>query len=97
MAHHKSNKDVEGDPDTGHGRGLPRRPDEEELEERTEEDREEVGLPPDPDSADDANPGARYADEEAEVDRQVGRGEIATDSGLPKKDRGPFPPTGYSN
>ncbi|MFJ3217521.1 hypothetical protein ACIPLC_16580 [Kitasatospora sp. NPDC086801] len=49
MSHHKPNKDVEGDPDTGHGRGLPRRPDEEELEERTEEDREEVGLPPDPD------------------------------------------------
>jgi len=97
MAHHKSNKDVEGDPDTGHGRGLPRRPDEEEMEERTEEDREEAGLPPDPDSTDDANPGAQYADEEAEVDRQVGRGEIATDSGLPKKDRGPFPPTGYSN
>ncbi|MEV7603617.1 hypothetical protein AB0O91_40230 [Kitasatospora sp. NPDC089797] len=45
MAHHKSNRAVEGDPDTGHGRGLPRRPDEEELEERTEEDREEVGLP----------------------------------------------------
>ncbi|MEV6976832.1 hypothetical protein [Kitasatospora sp. NPDC093806] len=52
MSHHKSNKDVEGDPDTGHGRGLPRRPDEAELEERTEEDREEVGLPPDGEAAD---------------------------------------------
>lgn len=47
MSHHKSNKAVEGDPDTDHGRGLPLRPDEEELEERTEEDREEVGLPAD--------------------------------------------------
>ncbi|MFZ4300951.1 hypothetical protein ACOZE3_23935 [Streptomyces cinereoruber] len=47
--HHKSNKEVEGDPDTGHGRGLPRRPDEEKLDARLEEDREEVGLPPDPD------------------------------------------------
>ncbi|MFC8175035.1 hypothetical protein ACFUJ0_31455 [Streptomyces sp. NPDC057242] len=47
--HHKSNEEVEGDPDTGHGRGLPRRPDEKELDERLEEDREEVGLPVDPD------------------------------------------------
>ncbi|MEE1827581.1 hypothetical protein PUR61_36190 [Streptomyces sp. BE20] len=53
MAHHKSNKQVEGDPDTGHGRGLPLRPDEDELEERTEEDREEAGLPPDPQAAPD--------------------------------------------
>ena len=45
--HHKSNKQVEGDPDTGHSRGMPRRPDEDELAERLEEDREEVGLPPD--------------------------------------------------
>ncbi|MFJ7278382.1 hypothetical protein [Kitasatospora sp. NPDC098663] len=56
MSHHKSNKDVEGDPDSGHGRGLPRRPDEEELDERTEEDREEVGLPPDPDPDSDDRP-----------------------------------------
>ncbi|WP_033219162.1 hypothetical protein [Kitasatospora phosalacinea] len=48
MTHHKSNKAVEGDPDTGHGGGLPRRPDEAELEDRTEEDRAEVGLDPDP-------------------------------------------------
>jgi hypothetical protein len=54
MAHHKSNKAVEGDPDTGHSRGLPRRPDEDELQARTELDREEAGLAPeeeaDPDS-----------------------------------------------
>ncbi|MFB7470691.1 hypothetical protein [Kitasatospora sp. NPDC056184] len=55
MAHHKSNKDVEGDPDTGHGRGLPRRPDEAELEERTEEDREEVGLAADGEEADEGD------------------------------------------
>ncbi|MFC8721937.1 hypothetical protein [Kitasatospora sp. NPDC057198] len=48
VTHHKSNRAVEGDPDTGHGRGLPRRPDEAGLEERTEEDREEVGLEPEP-------------------------------------------------
>ncbi|MDF9802125.1 hypothetical protein OG944_34945 [Streptomyces anulatus] len=45
--HHKSNEEVEGDPETGHGRGMPRRPDAEKIEERLEEDREEVGLPPD--------------------------------------------------
>ncbi|KUN09559.1 hypothetical protein AQI95_04360 [Streptomyces yokosukanensis] len=43
--HHKSNEQVEGDPDTGHGRGMPRRPDEARLEERTREDRREAGLP----------------------------------------------------
>lgn len=43
--HHKSNEEVEGDPETGHGRGMPRRPDAEKIEERLEEDREEVGLP----------------------------------------------------
>ncbi|MEV5262952.1 hypothetical protein AB0L02_33500, partial [Streptomyces anulatus] len=42
--HHKSNEEVEGDPETGHGRGMPRRPDAEKTEERLEEDREEVGL-----------------------------------------------------
>ncbi|MCB8906179.1 MULTISPECIES: hypothetical protein [unclassified Streptomyces] len=44
--HHKSNEQVEGDPGTGHSRGMPRRPDEDELEARLEEDREEAGLPP---------------------------------------------------
>ncbi|SHN02385.1 hypothetical protein [Actinacidiphila paucisporea] len=46
--HHKSNKAVEGDPYSGHSRGMPERPDDEELRERAEEDREEVGLPPEP-------------------------------------------------
>ncbi|WP_406388049.1 hypothetical protein [Streptomyces sp. NBC_00887] len=44
--HHKSNKQVEGDPDKGHGGGMPRRPDEKRLDERVEEDREAAGLPP---------------------------------------------------
>ncbi|MFC9483740.1 hypothetical protein ACFYUM_12100 [Streptomyces fimicarius] len=47
--HHKSNEEVEGDPDTGHSRGMPRRPDEKRLDERLEEDREEAGLPADQD------------------------------------------------
>lgn len=50
--HHKSNKAVEGNPDTGHGRGMPERPDEEELEERTELDEAEIGLPADRTAAD---------------------------------------------
>ncbi|MEE4540478.1 hypothetical protein V2S66_00660 [Streptomyces sp. V4-01] len=44
--HHKSNKAVEGDPDTGHRGGMPRRPNDQELQERTAEDREEAGLNP---------------------------------------------------
>jgi hypothetical protein len=43
--HHKSNTTVEGNPETGHGRGLPRRPDDRELEQRTDLDRVEAGLP----------------------------------------------------
>ncbi|HEY9373770.1 hypothetical protein [Streptomyces sp.] len=50
--HHKSNKKVEGDPDSGHSRGMPRRPDDKELERRLEEDREDAGLPPEPDERD---------------------------------------------
>jgi hypothetical protein len=91
MAHHKSNKAVEGNPGTGHGGGLPRRPDEDDLEARTEEDRAEAGVPPEPG----ASPAAQYADEEAEVDRQVERGEIASDARGARKDRDSFPPTRY--
>ncbi|MDF3300257.1 hypothetical protein [Streptomyces tropicalis] len=40
--HHKSNKEVEGDPDTGHGRGMPLRPDADELAARTQADRAEL-------------------------------------------------------
>lgn len=94
MAHHKSNKAVEGDPDTGHGGGLPRRPDEDELEERTEGDREAVGLPPERSPEDDAD---QYAGEEAEVDREAAQGEIATDSDAHRKDRPDFPPSGYDS
>ncbi|MER5547840.1 hypothetical protein ABT072_36620 [Streptomyces sp. NPDC002589] len=47
MAHHhrKSDKRLEGDPDTGHGRGTPRRPDATERDERTRDDRRETGSP----------------------------------------------------
>jgi hypothetical protein len=42
--HHKSNRAVEGDPDTGHSRGMPERPDQEQMEVRTEGDRREVAA-----------------------------------------------------
>ncbi|WP_329455971.1 hypothetical protein [Streptomyces sp. NBC_01497] len=45
--HHKSNKAVEGNADSEHGRGMPRRPDEDAMAERVEEDRQDVGLPGD--------------------------------------------------
>lgn len=49
--HHKSNKRVEGDPYSGHGHGMPRRPDEDELAVRTDLERLAAGLPPEPDLA----------------------------------------------
>jgi hypothetical protein len=91
MAHHKSNKTVEGDPDSGHGRGLPRRPDEDELEERTEVDREEAGL--DPEAEPDAE--TAYAGEDAELDREARAGELTPDAGVHRKDRKDFPPSSY--
>ncbi len=80
MTHHKSNKAVEGETDTGHGRGMPRRPDDDQLEERTEEDRAQAGLDPDPGvSFADQNPEAQYADEQNELDREVAEGDVSTD------------------
>ncbi|MGW2683379.1 hypothetical protein ACWC6I_09475 [Streptomyces sp. NPDC001414] len=88
--HHKANRQVEGDPDSDHGRGMPRRPDETELERRTEEDRRDVGLRAGtPESA-----GAQYEEAQAEVDRQVDTGEVQSSTSR-RKDRDPFPPTRY--
>jgi len=56
--HHKSNTAVEGDPDTGHSRGMPERPDEDRLVERAAVDRQEAGL-----NADAQAPPARMAPE----------------------------------
>ncbi|MEU2622093.1 hypothetical protein ABZ642_28870 [Streptomyces sp. NPDC007157] len=88
--HHKANRQVEGDPDSDHGRGMPRRPNETELERRTEEDRRDVGLPADAPKS----PTAQYEEAEAEVDRQADTGEVQSGS-APRKDRNPFPPTHY--
>ncbi|MEW2555449.1 hypothetical protein AB0957_27425 [Streptomyces zhihengii] len=87
--HHKPNRDVGSDPLHGHGRGLPRRPDEAELERRTLRDRREAGLtvraPEDSDTV--------YREARAEVERQVGNGEMPTAQG--RGERNPFPPTRY--
>lgn len=87
--HHKPNQAVEGDSERDHGRGMPRRPDEDKLEHRTVRDREAAGLPGDaPESAD-----AAYRASHDEVDREVDKGEIPT--GATRKSRAPFPPTHY--
>ncbi|WP_330461484.1 hypothetical protein OIB37_34230 [Streptomyces sp. NBC_00820] len=88
--HHKSNKEVEGNPDYGHGRGLPRRPDEVRLQERTVEDRREMGLP----VAERQSPQAEYEAEQAEIDLQVGEGEMETGD-VTRRERDPFPPSSY--
>ncbi|MEW2133881.1 hypothetical protein [Streptomyces sp. NPDC005435] len=90
--HHKTNKEVEGNPDRGHGRGMPLRPDEERLEERTREDERDVGLPVrEPES-----PERVYEQERTEIDRQVDRGEVETGD-VTRKERDPFPPSDYDD
>jgi hypothetical protein len=90
MTHHKPNRAVEGDPDHGHRRGMPRRPDDDELDQRTALDREELGLregaPEDPDAV--------YRAAREEVDREVDSGEMPTGE-RPRKGPEPYPPTRY--
>ncbi|MEU6405780.1 hypothetical protein [Streptomyces sp. NPDC046985] len=93
MGHHKSNQEVEGNPEFGHGRGLPLRPDQEELRVRTEVDRQEAGLTPsDAPSAQQIDETA-YTEAEAEVDRQVRQGVIPSDDAA----RDAYPPTRYDD
>ncbi|MFD4789546.1 hypothetical protein ACFWN1_21300 [Streptomyces sp. NPDC058459] len=91
--HHKSNKDVEGDPDRGHGRGLPRRPDEPQLQERAQEDRRDAGLP----VREQESPERAYQQERAEIDRQADRGEVETGdvTRRQREEEDPFPPSHY--
>lgn len=88
--HHKSNRAVEGDPDNGHGRGMPRRPDEEMLQERTVREREETGRP----VRAAESPDEEYRAARDEVDRQAEAGEMPTGADT-RSDRDPFPPTRY--
>ncbi|ROQ66991.1 hypothetical protein EDD93_1409 [Streptomyces sp. 840.1] len=88
--HHKANRTVEGDPDHGHGRGMPRRPDEGEMRKRTARDQEEAGR-----SAEHTeSPDEVYRAAQDEVDRQTESGEMPSAAGT-RKDRDPFPPTSH--
>lgn len=90
MTHHKSNQAVEGEAGSrrAHDRGMPRRPDAEELARRTMRDREEAGLP----AGGPEDPDAVYRAVHDEVDVQAADGSLAT--GTARRNRG-FPPTRY--
>ncbi|MFJ4835972.1 hypothetical protein ACIP79_39650 [Streptomyces sp. NPDC088747] len=90
MSHHKSNRAVEGDPDHGHSRGMPRRVDEDELQARTERDRRAAGLSGG--AAED--PEAEYREAREEIDREVGSGELRSGR-TGRRSREAFPPSGY--
>ncbi|WP_327085431.1 hypothetical protein OIE66_24100 [Nonomuraea sp. NBC_01738] len=82
--HHKSNEAVEGNPETKHRGGLPLRPDEDELDERTEEERVAAGLAADPDAGD-------VDRSDAAVRNAVEKERSA------ERDSGDFPPTRYED
>ncbi|MEU6089604.1 hypothetical protein ABZ865_22900 [Streptomyces sp. NPDC047085] len=90
--HHKSNKQVAGDLDFGHGRGMPRRPNAAQLDRRIIEDRREAGLP----VYEQPSPDAQYEEGRAEVERQVDRGEMETGS-FSRRQRAPYPPSRYED
>ncbi|GGJ03159.1 hypothetical protein [Streptomyces brasiliensis] len=92
MTHHKSNHAVEGDSDRGRSRGMPRRPDQDGLAERTEQDRREAGLPGTPPEDVDA----AYEEEWRELDRETRAGELQTGT-VRKRDRAPYPPSRYGD
>ncbi|MFI6358280.1 hypothetical protein ACIBJF_38000 [Streptomyces sp. NPDC050743] len=64
--HHKSDERAEGNPDPGHGRAVPRRPDEARVDRRAREDRRQAGLP----VGKWEDTGIPYEEERAEVDRE---------------------------
>jgi hypothetical protein len=90
MTHHKSNRAVEGDPETGHGRGMPLRSDDEALHVRTERERREAGLVPGPTE----DPESQYRSARDEIDLEVRAGSIPTGK-LSRRSRDPFPPSRY--
>ncbi|MDI3385306.1 hypothetical protein QIS99_03615 [Streptomyces sp. B-S-A8] len=88
--HHKPNRAVEGEPGTGQGRGMPRRPDERQLEQRTDRERRAAGL----DGPVRLSADAQYEEVHAEIDHQVGRGELRAGH-MTRKARDPYPPSRY--
>ncbi|MCX4672680.1 hypothetical protein OG453_39590 [Streptomyces sp. NBC_01381] len=90
--HHKSNRKVEGNPDTDHSRGMPLRPDEEQLERRTREDERDAGIPVKKRESSEA----QYEDAQAEVDREVDQGDMPTGKKT-RAQRDAFPPSDYES
>ncbi|MDJ1137118.1 DEAD/DEAH box helicase [Streptomyces iconiensis] len=86
--------------------GMPRHPDDEELARMTEAERVDAGVddynPDEVPPATDTEPSQRvtdsgqYAEERAEVDRELGEGELDPDQLAARRDREAFPPTRYS-
>ncbi|MFD3563697.1 MULTISPECIES: hypothetical protein [unclassified Streptomyces] len=86
--HHKSNRAVEGNPDDR--RGMPLRPNVEQLERRTQEDLRGVGLrvkKPE-------RPAKQYEAIRNEVEREVDSGELPSGK-MSRAEREAFPPTRY--
>ncbi|MGW6403138.1 hypothetical protein [Streptomyces sp. NPDC055134] len=88
VRHHKSNRSVEGNPDDR--RGMPLRPDVDELERRTQEDLRDVGLR----VKEPERPAKQYEEIHREIDRAVDSGEMPAGKG-PRSQRNAFPPTRY--
>ncbi|MFF1395174.1 hypothetical protein ACFVZD_15340 [Streptomyces sp. NPDC058287] len=86
--HHKSNRAVEGNPDAR--RGMPLRPNMDELERRTQEDLRDVGLrvkKPE-------RPAKQYEAIQNQVDREVDSGAMPSGK-MSRAQRDAFPPTRY--
>ncbi|MGC5361290.1 DEAD/DEAH box helicase [Streptomyces sp. DT24] len=93
----------QGSPQHGRPGGMPRRPDDEALTRRTEQERVDAGLdaydPDDVPAATDTPTRAGvtdsdvYREEKAEIDREVRNGEMTPDQLQAPEDRDPYPPT----
>ncbi|WP_433340095.1 DEAD/DEAH box helicase [Streptomyces sp. CA-253872] len=106
MSKHHRSQSEENSP----RRGMPRRPDDDRLAARTEEERVRAGLdaydPGEVPPATDTNPPRRvtesrqYQDEKTELDREVRKGEIRPDGLESRRERtedDPYPPTRYED
>ncbi|MFC4030105.1 DEAD/DEAH box helicase [Streptomyces polygonati] len=104
MAHH--NRDRRASPERRE-RGLPTRPDDDALADRTERERVDAGLadydPGDLPPASD-EPGKtrvteseQYREEKTEIDRETKSGEMDSDGTKARRDRAPYPPTRYED
>jgi hypothetical protein len=106
MSKHHRSQSEENSP----RRGMPRRPDDERLAARTEEERVRAGLdaydPAEVPPATDTSPPARvtessrYREGKREIDREVREGEIRPDGLESRRERTedtPYPPTRYED